>query len=150
MNKGFTKAFFQLLVLAFFILSFVSCDGDDGFSGDNGGLNNSNNYVSLVGQWEEINVDESVSFPMKTVYVFLNDATCYDDLYIKMGGKYSRNSRTEYRWGYDSAKSMLTLINMERLDANGNLIYRYATVQMKGSVLNLYWTDGVHQELVKI
>ena len=149
MNKGFIKALLPLFVLVFFTLPFVSCGGGDSSSSssDNGG---SGNYISLVGQWEEINVDESETYPMKTRYTFLNDATCYEDLYIKIGNKYSRNSRTEYTWAYDPTRSVLTLINMERLDANGNLIYRYASVEMDGSVLNLYWTDGIHEELMKL
>ena len=89
MNKGFIKALLPLFVLVFFTLPFVSCGGGDSSSSssDNGGADN---YISLVGQWEEINVDESEAYPMKTRYTFLNDATCYEDLYIKIGNKYSR------------------------------------------------------------
>ena len=44
-------------MLVFFTLPFVSCGGGDSSSSssDNGG---SGNYISLVGQWEEINVDD--------------------------------------------------------------------------------------------
>lgn len=108
-----------------------------------------NNNISLTGQWIQINIDESERFPMKTYYTFFTDGTCAEDLYIKIGNNYSKNSRTEYTYSYNKTNSLLTLINLERLDAQGNLIYKYATLSMSGNILNFHWTDGRKEQYTK-
>jgi hypothetical protein len=108
-----------------------------------------NNNISLTGQWIQINIDESERFPMKTYYTFYTDGTCAEDLYIKIGNSYSKNSRTEYTYSYNKTNSLLTLINLDRLDAQGNLIYKYATLSMKGNILNFSWTDGRKEQYTK-
>ena len=108
-----------------------------------------NNNISLTGQWIQTNIDESVKYPMKTYYTFYTDGTCAEDLYIKIGNSYSKNSRTEYTYSYNKTNSLLTLINLDRLDAQGNLIYKYATLSMKGNILNFSWTDGRQEQYTK-
>ena len=113
------------------------------------GNNPTNNNISLTGQWIQINIDESERFPMKTYYTFFTDGTCAEDLYIKIGNSYSKNSSTEYTYNYNKTNSLLTLINRDRLDAQGNLIYKYATLSMKGNILNFSWTDGRKEQYTK-
>ena len=108
-----------------------------------------NNNISLTGQWIQTNIDESVKYPMKTYYTFYTDGTCAEDLYIKIGNSYSKNSRTEYTYSYNKTNSLLTLINLDRLDAQGNLIYKYATLSMKGNILNFSWTDGRQEQYTR-
>lgn len=108
-----------------------------------------NNNISLTGQWIQTNIDESVKYPMKTYYTFFTDGTCAEDLYIKIGNSYSKNSRTEYTYSYNKTNSLLTLINRDRLDAQGNLIYKYATLSMKGNILNFSWTDGRQEQYTR-
>lgn len=108
-----------------------------------------NNKISLTGQWIQINIDESEKYPMKTYYTFFTDGTCAEDLYIKIGNGYSKNSRTEYLYSYNEENSLLTLINLERLDAQGNLIYKYATLSMNGNILKFNWTDGRQEQYTK-
>lgn len=108
-----------------------------------------NNNISLTGQWIQTNIDESVKYPMKTYYTFFTDGTCAEDLYIKIGNSYSKNSRTEYTYSYNRENSLLTLINSERLDAQGNLIYKYATLSMNGNILNFSWTDGRQEQYTR-
>lgn len=127
-------------------ISFTSCDREEEYQSGN---KPTNNNISLTGQWIQINIDESERFPMKTYYTFFTDGTCAEDLYIKTGNNYSKNSRTEYTYIYNKDNSLLTLINLERLDAQGNLIYKYATLSMSGNILNFYWTDGRKEQYTK-
>ena len=113
------------------------------------GNNPTNNNISLTGQWIQTNIDESVKYPMKTYYTFYTDGTCAEDLYIKIGNSYSKNSSTEYTYSYNKTNSLLTLINLDRLDAQGNLIYKYATLSMKGNILNFSWTDGRQEQYTR-
>lgn len=125
-------------------ISFTSCDREEEYQSGS-----KQNNISLTGQWIQINIDESERFPMKTYYTFFTDGTCAEDLYIKTGNNYSKNSRTEYTYIYNKENSLLTLINLERLDAQGNLIYKYATLSMSGNILNFHWTDGRKEQYTK-